>query len=56
LGDNVEISTSNLDLLVWVDRLELLAVLEELLSDGRARLIDNVSGIERNPQLIKLTV
>jgi hypothetical protein len=55
-GNNVEISTSDSDLLVQADRPELVATLEGFLLSGRTRLVDNVPGIQRNPQMVKLTV
>ncbi|MEU4556532.1 hypothetical protein [Micromonospora violae] len=54
--DTVEISTSDSDLLVQIDRLELEATLVAFLSSGRTQLVDNVPGIQRNPQIAKLAV
>lgn len=55
-GDVVEISASEPDLLIDIDRLELVAALEDFVSRGRELLADNVPGIQRNPHFVKLFV
>ncbi|WP_412539128.1 hypothetical protein R8Z50_25180 [Longispora sp. K20-0274] len=53
-GGNVEISTSDSDLIVQIGRLELIDALVAFLADGRALLTDNIAGIQRNPMFSKL--
>jgi hypothetical protein len=55
-GNTVEVSTSGSGLLVQADRLDLIVALEEFLASGRTRLVDNVPGIQGNPQIVQLTV
>jgi beta-lactamase class A len=53
-SDTMQISRSDADLFVHVDRLELVTTLAAFLSNGRGQLIDKVPGIYRNPAISKL--